>query len=101
MKVITLLCCLSLPLMSVPAFGGDAEAGGRLAQLRCSPCHIVAPNQRQEIADAPPFEVIGRKFGFDSDMLVFNLMGPHAKMNFSLRRTDAEDIAAYIGTLAR
>jgi|SRR5215467_4696178 len=101
MKVITLLCFLSLPLMSVPAFGGDAEAGGRLAQLRCSPCHIVAPNQRQEIADAPPFEVIGRKFGFDSDMLVFNLMGPHSKMNFSLRRTDAEDIAAYIGTLAR
>ena len=101
MKVITLLCFLSLSLMSVPAFGGDAEAGGRLAQLRCSPCHIVAPNQRQEIADAPPFEVIGRKFGFDSDVLVFNLMGPHAKMNFSLRRTDAEDIAAYIGTLAR
>jgi len=28
-------------------------------------------------------------------------MGPHAKMNFSLRRVDAEDIAAYIGTLAR
>src|SRR5262245_30055453 len=101
MKVITLLCCLSLPLMSVPAFGGDAEAVGRLAQLRCSPRPIVAPNQRQEIAGAPPFEVIGRKFGFDSDMLVFNLMGPHAKMNFSLRRTDAEDIAAYIGTLAR
>ena len=63
--------------------------------------HIVAPHQRQEIADAPPFEVIGRKFGFDSDMLVFNLMGPHAKMNFSLRRSDAQDIAAYISTLAR
>jgi hypothetical protein len=32
---------------------------------------------------------------------VLNLMGPHAKMNFSLRRSDAEDIAACIGTLAR
>jgi mono/diheme cytochrome c family protein len=101
MKKIVLLCCLGLPLISVPAFGGDAEAGRRLAQMRCSACHIVTRSQRREVADAPPFEVIGRKFGFNSDMLVVNLMGPHAKMNFSLRRSDAEDIAAYIGTLAR
>jgi len=101
MKMIRLICCLGLPLVSVSAFGADTEAGRRLAQLRCSPCHIVAPHQRQEIADAPPFEVIGRKFGSNSDLLVFNLMGPHAKMNFSLRRSDAEDIAAYIDTLTR
>jgi hypothetical protein len=99
--MIALLCSLCPLLISVSASGSDAEAGRRLAQLRCSPCHIVAPNQRQEIADAPPFEVIARKFGSNSDMLVLNLMGPHAKMNFSLRRSDAEDIAAYIGTLER
>lgn len=96
-----LLCCLGLPVASGQAIGAEAEAGRQLAQLRCSPCHIVAPNQRQEIADAPPFEVIGRKFGFNSDLLVMNLMGPHAKMNFSLRRSDADNIAAYIATLAR
>jgi len=101
MKMIMLFCCLGLSLISASAFGADADAGRRLAQQRCSPCHIVAPNQRQEIADAPPFEVIGRKFGFNPDSLVVNLTGPHAKMNFSLRRTDADDIAAYIGTLAR
>lgn len=101
MKIATLLCCLGLPLISASAFGGEAETGRRLAQLRCSPCHIVSPSQRLEIADAPPFEVIGRKFGFNLDMLVLNLMGPHAKMNFSLRRSDAENVAAYIGTLAR
>jgi len=101
MKMKKLFCCPVLFLVSVSAFGADADAGRRLAQLQCSPCHIVAPNQRQEIADAPPFEVIGRKFGFDSDMLVFNLVGPHAKMNFSLQRSDAQDVAAYISTLAR
>ena len=101
MKLTMLFCCAALPLVSASAFGAEAEAGRRLAQLRCSPCHIVAPNQRQEIADAPPFEMIGRKFGFDAAMLIVNLMGPHAKMNFSLGRPDAEDIAAYIGTLAR
>jgi hypothetical protein len=36
----------------------------------------------------------------DPDALVFALVGPHAKMNFSLRRPEAEDVAAYIATLA-
>jgi cytochrome c2 len=100
MKVITLLCCFGLPFSS-SSWGADAEAGQRLAQLRCAACHIVPPSRREELADAPPFEMIGRKFGFDFDMLVSNLMGPHAKMNFSLGRSDAENIAASIGTLAR
>ena len=100
MKVMTLFCCFGL-IFSSSALGADAEAGRHLAQLECAACHIVAPNQRDEIADAPPFEVIGRKFGFNFDMLVVSLMGPHAKMNFSLRRPEAADIAAYIGTLAR
>jgi mono/diheme cytochrome c family protein len=100
MRTITLVCCLGW-LVSFSAFGAEADAGRRLAQLRCAACHIVAPNQRQELADAPPFEVIGRKFGFDTDMLILGLMGPHAKMNFSLTRPEAIDLAAYIRTLGR
>ena len=37
----------------------------------------------------------------DPDGLVMNLMGPHARMNFGLGRSDAENVAAYIGTLAK
>jgi mono/diheme cytochrome c family protein len=93
---------LLLSLITSAAYGGgDAQQGKRLAQIRCAVCHIVEPNQRDEIADAPPFAVIGSKFGFNPDALVFALVGPHAKMNFSLRRPEAEDVAAYIGTLAR
>jgi mono/diheme cytochrome c family protein len=104
MKLISMgLCsCLVLPLVTSAAHGGgDAQQGRRLAQIRCAVCHIVEPNQRDEIADAPPFMIIGGKFGFDPDALVIALVGPHAKMNFSLRRPEAEDVAAYIGTLAR
>jgi mono/diheme cytochrome c family protein len=104
MKLVTmgLSSCLVLPLITSAAYGGgDAQQGKRLAQIRCAVCHIVEPNQRDEIADAPPFMVIGTKFGFDPDALVFALVGPHAKMNFSLRRPEAEDVAAYIGTLAK
>ena len=89
-------------LLASDAFcGGDADAGKRLAQLRCAPYHIVVPNQRNEVANAPPFEVIARKFADNADLLVANLMGPHAKMNFGLPRTEAIDVAEYIRSLGR
>ena len=95
------LClCVVLPLIASAAYAGDAQKGKYLAQIRCAVCHIVEPNQRQEIADAPPFMAIGSKWGFDPDALVFALVGPHEKMNFGLRRPEAEDVAAYIATLA-
>jgi hypothetical protein len=39
-------------------------------------CHIVVPNQRNEVADAPPFEIIARKFAGNEGLLVANLMAP-------------------------
>ena len=102
MKIFVVCCAASLSLVVSAALGADAEAGRRLAEIRCAACHIVAPSPRDEVvADAPPFVVIGRKFGFNSDALVFALVGPHAKMNFGLSRPEANDVAAYIGTLAR
>jgi mono/diheme cytochrome c family protein len=97
MNVFAICCAASLYLIVVSgACGSDADAGRRLAQLRCAACHIVAQNPRDEVADAPPFAIIGRKFGFNYDSLVFALMGPHAKMNFGLTRPEANDVAAYI-----
>ena len=96
------ICCTGLYFIVVPcAHGADAKAGQRLVQLRCTACHVVDLDRRNEISDAPPFATIGRKFDFNYDSLVVALMGPHAKMNFSLTRPDADVIAAYIITLAR
>jgi hypothetical protein len=39
--------------------------------------------------------------GFNEDNLVPALVSPHANMNFAVRGRDAEDVAAYIATLAR
>jgi mono/diheme cytochrome c family protein len=100
MKSFTCCVALYLPVAS-GACGADADAGRRLAQTTCVACHVVEQNQRNEVAEAPPFMVIGRKFDFNTDSLVVALMGPHAKMNFSLTRRDADDIAAYIVTLKR
>ena len=63
--------------------------------------HQVGPHSRNELADAPPFELIGRKNGFDAAALAFALLEPHPKMNFSPSQRDAADVAAYISTLSK
>jgi hypothetical protein len=79
----------------------DADNGKRQAQQHYSPCHIVEPNQRQEVADSPPFETIARKFGNAPEQIAFAILAPHPRMNVTLSRRDARDIAAYIATLAK
>jgi mono/diheme cytochrome c family protein len=102
MKAVAKGLCIGLvlPFVATVAHGGDAKRGKQLAEIRCAVCHIVEPNQRNEVAEAPPFMAIGAKFGFSPDDLVFALVRPHKKMNFSLNRLEADDVAAYISTLA-
>ncbi|MGP0091648.1 MAG: c-type cytochrome [Xanthobacteraceae bacterium] len=92
---------LTANLVMAQALAADADRGRQLAQQRCAGCHVVAPNQRNEVAEAPPFDTIARKLGFGGDALAFALMGPHPKMNFSPTRREADDIAAYMRTLAK
>jgi hypothetical protein len=96
---------LSLPffvLCAVPnALAGDADKGRRLAELRCVPCHAVGPSPRREVANAPPFETIARKFASQPQMLAFAMLDPHPRMNVALTRREVEDLSAYINTLAK
>jgi cytochrome c len=84
-----------------PAPAADADNGKRVAEMRCVACHIVAPGQRRDVSDAPPFEVIARKFATSPETLAFSLLDPHPRMNVPLTRREAQDIAAYINTLAK
>jgi mono/diheme cytochrome c family protein len=90
---------LIFPISS--AFAADAGHGRVLAQRHCSICHTIAPDLRSEVADAPPFEVIGRKHNFDPSSIAAAIVGPHPRMNFAPAIVDAGDIAAYIATLSR
>jgi mono/diheme cytochrome c family protein len=81
-----------------PALAADASNGARLAMRWCAACHVVASNQREANADAPPFEEIAKRFS-EPGLTTF-LRDPHAKMpDMSLTRFEAADIAAYVGTL--
>ena len=95
--------CLLLPAVftATAALAADAENGKRLAVLQCSTCHMVLPSSSNEVAQAPPFEAIARKFALTPEFLAFWILDPHPKMNLILARRDVEDIASYINTLAK
>src|SRR5215510_5391902 len=95
--------CSLLPaiLAASGALAADADNGKRLAEMRCVTCHIVSPGERRVVTDAPPFEAIARKFASNLDTLAFSVMDPHPRMNVTLTRREAQDVAAYINTLAK
>src|SRR5262245_4754656 len=96
-----LLLVLSLVVCAVePALPADANNGERLARRWCSPCHVVASDQRNPTGEAPPFATIARRPDFSEAKIAFFLLDPHPKMpDMGLSRAEAADLTAYIGTL--
>ena len=88
--------------LASPSVAADASQGEQLARRWCASCHVVAGDQRQATQEAPPFATIARTPGFDANRLAFFLLNPHPKMpDMSLTRSEAGDLAAYIGSFAR
>lgn len=82
------------------ASAADADHGADLAKRWCASCHVVTSSQTQASADVPSFASVARRPDFSAERLAFFLLDPHPKMpNFPLSRTEASDIAAYIGSL--
>jgi mono/diheme cytochrome c family protein len=101
MKLACYVMLFAAAFIAQNAFAADADNGKRLAQQHCSPCHIVEPGSRRELANSPPFETIAQKFANAPDLIAFAILSPHPRMNLTPSRRDAQDIAAYIATLAK
>lgn len=86
-----------------PGFAADVNNGSRLAHRWCEACHVVAPTQSRSSTDAaPPFAAIAARPEFDAAKVALFLLDPHPKMpDMSLTRSEAADLAAYIGSLAK
>ena len=96
-----LLAVFALVPLAPIVLAADADTGKRLAQARCASCHSIEPDYHRQVADAPAFELVARKFGDNPDILAFALLDPHPRMNIILTRRETQDIAAYISTLAK
>ena len=93
----TLQLTLALVLFgSAAGFAQDAELGTRLTERWCADCH-AGGGRSAKARQAIPFEAIAAKPGVTSELIVNFLMLPHATMpNLPIRRSEAEDIAAFI-----
>ena len=102
LKLIGWWLLTAVAVVAEPALAADAYNGEQLARRWCEPCHVVAPDQRQPTAEAPPFATIASRRDFDAGKIAMFLLNPHPKMpDMSLTRIEAGDLAAYIATLAR
>jgi mono/diheme cytochrome c family protein len=96
-------CALLLALLLMPRPGiaaADADNGRRIAQRWCQACHVVSAGGRASTDGAPPFATVASRPGFDAGKIALFLLNPHPKMpDMGLTRSEAADLAAYIGTL--
>jgi mono/diheme cytochrome c family protein len=98
LRQIRVLVVAAAGLSGSLAMAADANHGADLAKRWCATCHVVNTEQKQASTDAPPFAVIARK----SEKIAFFLLDPHPKMpSFPLGRSEAADLAAYIGSLRK
>jgi len=87
-------------LAAASAFAADATRGEQLARRWCSSCHVVSSDQQSAVIEAPPFQTIARRPGFDAATVTLFLKTPHPKMpDMGLSRNATADLAAYIASL--
>jgi mono/diheme cytochrome c family protein len=93
---------LSIALSGEAAIAADAAHGEQLAKRWCASCHIVSPEQTHGADSAPAFATIAKIPAFGADKIAKFLMDPHPKMpDMQLGRAEAQDLAAYIASLAQ
>jgi mono/diheme cytochrome c family protein len=80
----------------------DVANGERLAQRWCVSCHLVARGQSGPATEAPPFSELAARANFDARGVAYFLLTPHPRMpDMGLTRTEATDLAAFIGSVPR
>ena len=100
--VLVILTTTATGFGGVGAMAADADHGSDLARRWCAACHLVEGSQRRASADVLSFAEIARKSDFTAEKVAYFLLDPHPKMpNFPLSRSEAADLAAYIGSLRK
>jgi mono/diheme cytochrome c family protein len=100
MRLVGILCLIIPMTITAAAHAADADNGKRLVEARCVSCHSMGLRERRQLSEAPSFPTIASKLGSNSELLAYSLLDPHPRMNEPLTRREAQDIAAYIATLA-
>jgi cytochrome c len=97
MRHLTLPLAVALTLTGSAATSAqDVENGQRLSERWCVACHAIG-TPTAKTSRVISFAAIAGKPGMNSEMIASFLMMPHATMpNLPLKKSDAQDIAAFI-----
>jgi len=102
LRIVQVLIVAAMGFAGSYAEAADPDHGADLAKRWCAACHVVDSTQTRANADAPTFATIAKGADFSPEKVAFFLLDPHPKMpNFPLSRTEAADLAAYIGSLRK
>jgi mono/diheme cytochrome c family protein len=95
------VAALAFMVCGTPGSAADAGRGRQLAGRVCSVCHVVTAGQQPGVPNAPSFQSIARSPQFRAKRAKL-LWEKHGTMpNFALTAEEAEDVTAYIRSLAR
>jgi mono/diheme cytochrome c family protein len=91
---------LVLMVSSTSTFAAGIERGRQLARRSCSVCHVVVAGQKPGVPPAPAFRSIAKspQFRAKGAKLLWEVHG--TMPNLALTGEEADDVAAYIKSLA-
>lgn len=98
------ILCSILLLTAGAAGAGDPEAGRKVAEKWCAPCHVIGAAKRfGGIDSTPTFFLMSEKLDdYRRRVQSFKQRRPHRALDFDeVTREDLENLLAYIGTLER
>jgi mono/diheme cytochrome c family protein len=99
-QALSLAVALSLCAAAGGAFAQDLDNGRHLSERWCVECHAITPAPGK--SKARSFAAIAAKEKISTEMIASFLRLPHATMpNVPLRRSDAQDIAAFIMSMKK
>ena len=100
-SLVSVFAALTLINNSNSLFAANIEQGKLQARRVCAICHVVTEHQVSRDPNAPSFQSIAKSQQFRKKGASW-LLEEHPKMpNLAITRQEAEDIAAYIKTLAK
>jgi mono/diheme cytochrome c family protein len=88
--------------LAAPATAADADAGRKIAEAECSPCHAIGKEGASPLAQAPPFRTFVDKWPVEhlQEALAEGISVGHGPMpEFIFEPAQISDLIAYLVTV--
>lgn len=103
--LLPMICAFTLMIATNADAQSDraAERGRAFAQIVCARCHAIGPTGDSQVAEAPPFRVLHRRYPIEQiqEALAEGIKTGHPMPEFQLDTAEIGDLLAYLKSLER